>query len=146
MASNCPSCKKNLTDKGQCMQLGCEYYFEYPIIENKKNAKSSEVNFSNDEWVIGQGDQDEEFIHLEEGTRQIVLAQNRTTHAIRAFVRFLFIQLSFTTAASLFILLGGATGTTFLVLVGVLLVIIGVVASSVAGWGELHKSEIPKKG
>jgi hypothetical protein len=128
------------------MQLGCEYYFEYPIIENKKNAKSSEVNFSNDEWVIGQGDQDEEFIHLEEGTRQIVLAQNRTTHAIRAFVRFLFIQLSFTTAASLFILLGGATGTTFLVLVGVLLVIIGVVASSVAGWGELHKSEIPKKG
>lgn len=84
-----------------------------------------------------------------------IQASNRTTHAIRAFVRFLFIQLAFYTAA--FVLwqialqfpdqdncgvLGCEPHFAWSLLVGAL-VITGVFVSSRAGWSELALSNVP---
>ena len=73
----------------------------------------------------------------------LVRAQNRTTHAVRAFVRFLFIQLTGLTLVfflwNLFLETDGNGIVGFLVLV----VWLGtVVWSSAAGWDELNKSNI----
>jgi hypothetical protein len=73
----------------------------------------------------------------------LVRAQNRTTHAVRAFVRFLFIQLTGLTLVfflwELFLETEGNGLVGFLVLV----VWLGtVVWSSAAGWDELNKSNI----
>lgn len=86
----------------------------------------------------------------------LILAQNKTTHAVRAFVRFLFIQLTGITLAFFLWNLSlafvnsndclqsgencsGNAGLQFLA-VGVW--IVTVVLSSKAGWEELKKSEI----
>ena len=73
----------------------------------------------------------------------LVRAQNRTTHAVRAFVRFLFIQLTGLTLVfflwNLFLETDANGFVGFLVLV----VWLGtVVWSSAAGWDELNKSNI----
>jgi hypothetical protein len=82
-------------------------------------------------------------------------ATNRTTHAIRAFVRFLFIQLSFYTAAFLLwqiallfpdenncTVLGCSPHFIWQLLVAAL-IISGIILSSRAGWHELSLSEVP---
>jgi hypothetical protein len=82
-------------------------------------------------------------------------ASNRTTHAIRALVRFIFIQLSFITAAffvwqidqqfpdpdkcSQFF----CEPREFVVFLVAGLIIAGVILSSRAGWYELSLSEVP---
>jgi Na+/melibiose symporter-like transporter len=78
----------------------------------------------------------------------LIQAQNRTTHAVRAFVRFLFIQLSALTLATFIFFVSfqllneeGAPNT-FLLIMGGLIWIIGLVWSSSAGWSELEKSNI----
>ncbi len=87
---------------------------------------------------------------------RLIEAQDRTTHAVRAFVRFLFIQLSGLTAAyvvwnwSLSFVdqqecysNGTKCGAnTFLQIVAILIWIVSVVLSSRAGWSELEKSEV----
>jgi len=86
----------------------------------------------------------------------LVRAQNRTTHAVRAFVRFLFIQLSGITCAvfiwnislamadeqSCYQSGRNCTGNTFLQFVAGVVWIIAVIWSSKAGWEELDKSNI----
>jgi hypothetical protein len=85
----------------------------------------------------------------------LVRAQNRTTHAVRAFVRFLFIQLSAATLAIFFWNIGvqlsgsfectrnGNCGpSTFWFVVAGITWLVGLVWSSVAGWDELHKSDL----
>lgn len=87
--------------------------------------------------------------------KENIQASNRTTHAIRAFVRFLFIQLAFYTAA--FVLwqialrfpdqdncgvLGCEPHFAWSLLVGTL-VITGVFVSTKAGWSELALSNVP---
>lgn len=88
--------------------------------------------------------------------REMIRAQNRTTHAVRAFVRFLFIQLSATTAAIAIWNLSNAfinqedcvaygnncTGNGFLQFVAAVILIGGIIWSSVAGWDELGKSKV----
>jgi Na+/melibiose symporter-like transporter len=78
----------------------------------------------------------------------LIQAQNRTTHAVRAFVRFLFIQLSALTLATFIFFVSfqlvneeGAPNT-FLLIMGGVIWIIGLVWSSSAGWSELEKSNI----
>ena len=78
----------------------------------------------------------------------LIQAQNRTTHAVRAFVRFLFIQLSALTLATILFFISfqlvdeeGAPNT-FLLIMGGVIWIIGLVWSSTAGWSELEKSNI----
>jgi hypothetical protein len=86
---------------------------------------------------------------------EVIAASNRTTRAVRAFVRFLFIQLTFTTAAVFIWNMGsqfqdpsecyaGACGPNGAALFFAVLVwIIGVISSSIAGWKELSYSDIP---
>jgi hypothetical protein len=84
-----------------------------------------------------------EFSRDETTLEDLVRAQNRTTHAVRAFVRFLFIQLTGLTLVfflwNLFLETEANGFVGFLVLV----VWLGtVVWSSAAGWDELNKSNI----
>jgi uncharacterized membrane protein YidH (DUF202 family) len=86
-------------------------------------------------------------------------ASNRTTHAVRALVRFLFIQLSFLTAAFVLWQIGlafpdegscsvvGCEPYGFVSFFVAVLIILGVVISSAVGWKELSLSErmIPEK-
>jgi hypothetical protein len=88
---------------------------------------------------------------------ELIAAQNRTTHAIRALVRFLFIQLA---ALTLGVLIRSfALGTVdsyecahyvkscepngFLLLASYAVWFIGVIVSSRIGWRELEASNIP---
>jgi hypothetical protein len=87
---------------------------------------------------------------------KIIEAQNRTTHAVRAFVRFLFIQLSGLTLAvfiwnisNLFIdqqecINYGrqCSGNGFLRFLAVVIGFVTIYWSSAAGWKELEKSKI----
>jgi len=78
----------------------------------------------------------------------LIQAQNRTTHAVRAFVRFLFIQLSALTLATFLFFMSfqleneEGMPNTFLLIMGGVIWIIGLVWSSSAGWSELEKSNI----
>jgi hypothetical protein len=86
----------------------------------------------------------------------LVRAQNRTTHAVRAFVRFLFIQLTGITLAvflwnislefvneqDCFQYGDNCTGNPFLQFSAGAVWIGAVILSSRAGWEELHKSNI----
>ena len=82
-------------------------------------------------------------------------ASNRTTHAVRALVRFLFIQLAFLTAAFVLWQIGlafpdknncsafGCQPNGFVSFLVVAVIIAGVVLSSRAGWDELYHSSLP---
>jgi len=86
----------------------------------------------------------------------LVQAQNRTTHAVRAFVRFLFIQLTAITLAAFLWNLSiqnidtakcyangeNCSANTFLQIAAIVVWFIGVIWSSNAGWSELEKSNI----
>ena len=91
----------------------------------------------------------------EELLKQLIRSTNRTTHAVRAFVRFLLIQLSAITLAVLIFNAGNlfqdSTNCSYGIcpanevtafLAG-LIWIIGVVWSSIAGWSELAESDVP---
>jgi len=86
----------------------------------------------------------------------LVRAQNRTTHAVRAFVRFLFIQL---TGITLVVFLwnislafideqacyqngDNCSGNAFLQFLAGIVWIVAVIWSSSAGWDELNKSNV----
>lgn len=81
-------------------------------------------------------------------------ASNRTTHAVRAIARFVFIQLSFLTVAFLVWQLGlafpdeqsctvlGCQPHGVVSFFVVALLVIGVLASSSAAWYELSRSEV----
>jgi|688.fasta_scaffold659664_1 hypothetical protein len=87
---------------------------------------------------------------------RLIAAQNKTTHAIRAFVRFLFIQLSGITAAALVWYISllfvdqercfdygeNCDGNIFLQIVALGIWVGTVIYSSAAGWEELEKSEV----
>lgn len=86
----------------------------------------------------------------------LIAAQNKTTHAVRAFVRFLFIQLTGITLAVFLWNLSLAfisssdcartgencSGNVALQLMAVGVWIATVILSSRAGWDELQKSDI----
>jgi hypothetical protein len=76
--------------------------------------------------------------------RESVAASNRTTHAVRALVRFLFIQLSAVTLAAVPIYFGIADQRVELIFFGVFVWLIGLFWSSYAGWDELDKSNPDK--
>lgn len=89
----------------------------------------------------------------EELLREVIKASNRTTRAVRAFVRFLFIQLSAITLAVLVFQIGSLTQDSsecafgicppsprFTIVAG-LIWLGGVLWSSRAGWLELEESD-----
>lgn len=85
----------------------------------------------------------------------LIAASNRTTRAVRAFVRFLFIQLSFTTSAIIVWNLGSVFQDQSrcapvacppdapVIFLAIVIWLVGVVWSSSAGLTELSYSEIP---
>lgn len=89
--------------------------------------------------------------------QEVIYAQNRTTHAVRALVRFLFIQLASISIAWVISSLAdksvnvyecSRTGTScnpngFLSFVAVVVWIVGLFISSNIGWRELNASDIP---
>jgi hypothetical protein len=80
---------------------------------------------------------------LEESIR----ASNRTTHAVRAFVRFLFIQLVAITISGFVIAFANLVDPVeppviLLVFAGAIWVG-GVIFSSIEGWAEVAKSNVP---
>lgn len=95
--------------------------------------------------------------NVEKLLKKSIEASNRTTHAIRALVRFLFIQLSFLTMAFLIWQIGlqfpdedtctvlGCQPNWFVTFVVGALIVAGVILSSRAGWYELGLSEVPGK-
>jgi hypothetical protein len=79
--------------------------------------------------------------------QDLIAATNRTTHAVRAFVKFLFIQLATTSLALLIFAAGALYLVPFefregAIVLGALIYIGGVVWSSAAGWIELGLSNI----
>ena len=89
--------------------------------------------------------------------QELINAQNRTTHAVRALVRFFFIQLSALTIAGFFYSLANNSvnayacttqGTScnpngFFIFLAVAIWIVGIFISSSIGWKELSGSNIP---
>jgi len=93
--------------------------------------------------------------------QDIIAAIDRTTHAVRAFVLFLFYQLTALTLAYFIFLLaeyignsnsdcseqlrayGACSPNLFLVFVAFLTWLFGVFYSSTIGWEEIRKSEVP---
>lgn len=90
-----------------------------------------------------------------ETLKEIAENTRQTKHAVRAFVRFLFIQLSFTTlaiplynlslaevnTAACMVSDRGCEPNPFLLVPAVILWLAGVLLSSQAGWSELRKSD-----
>jgi DNA-directed RNA polymerase subunit RPC12/RpoP len=73
----------------------------------------------------------------------LIRAQNRTTHAVRAFVRFLFIQLTgITCAVFLWNVSLAMNGNTSIEFVAGVVWLGAVIWSSAAGWDELNKSNV----
>ena len=72
----------------------------------------------------------------------LIRAQNRTTHAVRAFVRFLFIQLTGITLVVFLWNLSLTTGNGSIQGLAGIIWIATVIWSSYAGWEELNKSNI----
>jgi len=124
MIKNCVFCKTELLND-VCQRRGCNLFGIY-MPDSKEAFQDPKKKYSN----------------LEESTRQILLAQDRTTHAVRAFVRFIFIQLTAITISGLVILFGSFAVNESVIVIGVLIYIAGVIWSSNAGWSELEKSNI----
>jgi hypothetical protein len=72
--------------------------------------------------------------------KRIEAASNRTTYAVRAFVRFLFIQLSATTIGSMLAAAAAASNQAWLGVLGGLVTTGGLFWAGYAGRAELRKS------
>lgn len=108
------------------------------------------------EEIPGSRDIDRLIAAQNKNTQDLIRAQNRTTHAVRAFVRFLFIQLSGLTLVYFTWNLSAISidpnecarygdkceGNLFFQVLAILIWIGTVIFSSRAGWSELEKSDI----
>jgi len=88
---------------------------------------------------------------------ELVRASNRSTHAIRALVRFIFIQLSFITLAYILNSFAnafidveecarygdGCSPNGFLAFLSFVAIVVGIIISSRVGWAELKQSDVP---
>ncbi len=131
----------------ELLKINQEFISENPEIGLEKNLSVTEYN-SAKKTSPGSS--------KEIGLLDVIEAQNRTTHAVRAFVRFLFIQLSATTLAIFLWNLSNIVvdtsecmynsekcgGNGFLQFVAIATLLVGIVWSSNAGWSELSKSDI----
>lgn len=147
----CQSCKTeyqlNTGDLSQCPNCLSIYWTLLQEEEPEENSNSSSLV---DSVQLNTGNTpNSDFDRL-------IAAQNRTTHAVRAFVRFFFIQLTGITLAvffwnlstfsvdqqSCFIRGTNCEGNPFLQLMAVAVWVAAVILSSRAGWSELEKSNI----
>jgi hypothetical protein len=138
---SCYSCGQSLDGEGFCTNLDCRVTINQNVDQDKITSdKVSIVKKIETKSIVN-----DRFKNLDESTKQIVLAQDRTTHAIRSVVRFFFIQLSATTIAILILGLGFGTGNeVFSGFLAFIIYVVGLIWSSNVGWSELEKSNIPK--
>jgi hypothetical protein len=122
-----------------------------PTQKTPRTEKSDSKSPSAPDWWVAQGN-----TKTGKTLDDLIRAQNRTTHAVRAFVRFLFIQLTGITFAVFLWNLSLAfvnsndclqtgencSGNGALQFMAVGVWIATVILSSRAGWEELQKSEI----
>lgn len=145
----CQSCKTeyqlSIGDLSQCPNCGSIYW---TLLQEPE--KSSKSNLSGPSQLLNVVD-----VETNDFNR-LIAAQNKTTHAVRAFVRFLFIQLTGITLAvfiwnlstisvdqqSCFVRGTNCEGNSFLQLMAVAVWVAAVILSSRAGWSELEKSNI----
>jgi hypothetical protein len=156
----CMKCHEELKlDSEECRLCGGETFYHFkpeheappeatiaPLIKNyseKFNKKSKFEKLEKTEITS-------------EDIKELIKAQNRTTHAVRAFVSFLFLQLSFTTFALFVYGIADAFADPYkcqnygtncgsngaIQLIAIIIWITGVIISSRSGWSELEKSEI----
>lgn len=147
-----------------CQSCKTEYRLKVGETRQCPNCSStywSLVNAGEPEEVVNSGSSDDsDFLNssniLRGDLELLIAAQNRTTHAVRAFVRFLFIQLTGITLAVLLWNLSlfsideqscrlretNCEGNPFLQLMAVAVYVTSVVLSSRAAWIELEKSNI----
>ena len=129
-------------------------------VQNEVVAHESEIIRSNEskylEQILERLNSTER--EIQKIQKENISAQNRTTHSVRAFVRFLFIQLSATSAAAVLWGLASAqvdpvacaqsgehcSPVGALQAFAIIIWILGVIWSSSAGWEELEKSKIPR--
>jgi hypothetical protein len=171
----CQDCKTEYHDQdairfGHCPNCDSEFFTlvslkEVATTTTKKNpAKNSRSgNPFHSATSSSQSDQVAEVSEIEKliatqnkNTLDLIQAQNKTTHAVRAFVRFLFIQLSgltlvfFTWNLSLMSVDPNecarfgekCEGNLFLQFLSIGIWIGTVILSSRAGWSELEKSDV----
>ena len=73
--------------------------------------------------------------------RESIAASNRTTRAVRAFVRFIFIQFFTGLAVAVPWALGLTLGEGWLLVVAFLVALVGLIWASTVGFDELSKSD-----
>lgn len=154
----------SLVDLLLCQSCKTEYHLKVGEVRQCPNCSStywSLVKAGKPEEVINSDSSDDSDSSnssniLRSDLERLIAAQNRTTHAVRAFVRFLFIQLTGITLAVLLWNLSlfsideqscrlretNCEGNPFLQLMAVAVYVTSVVLSSRAGWIELEKSNI----
>ena len=141
LIENCPSCRAN------------EMYPNGPIKYTNVVMKEEKSNLAEHQSM-------DALSNSTNSNLEIIKAVNRTTHAVRAFVLFLFYQLSSTTAAVFFYLVAEAVGNSnddcentlrsfggcppnaFFLVLAVVTWLGGVIYSSNVGWKEIQKSNL----
>lgn len=164
----CVDCKNKIQNVNapNCPKCGGSYFTYGPPVERSEIEFSEENSYSNEKITklkptsestsLNNVDLAKEFSKVINLQTQLIQSQNRTTHAVRAFVRFLFIQLAATTLAIAVWQLSNfnidqyqcatsgerCSGNSFLQLVAAGIWVVGVIWSSRAGWSELEESEV----
>ena len=164
----CQDCKTEYQDQdakhfGHCPNCDSSFFTlvsleKVPSAASKKKSleEFSPGSASHSDQVAGLADLEKLIPAQNKNTLDLILAQNKTTHAVRAFVRFLFIQLSgltlvfFTWNLSLMSVDPNACaqygdkceGNLFFQVLAIVIWIGTVIFSSRAGWSELEKSDV----
>ena len=149
----CPDCKSEMFVHGKPSDASVKEHFAQNAEGKKSQRSQSYVNSQggNSDPVFNDG-----LMPLAANFEDLIRAQNRTTHAVRAFVRFLFIQLTGITLAVFLWNISLAfideqacyeygdkcTGNAFLQFMAGVVWLVAVILSSRAGWDELNKSNI----
>jgi len=132
----CQSCEKEYRrDKlKQCPSCGIQNDYLVPSVSSTSKSSQTIVNSS---FSVADPAQASDI-------KKLIAAQDRTTHAVRAIVLFLFIQLSGSSLAFVVWNLSMAFSepNSFLQFVAVFIWIVGIVWSSSVGWSEIQESEI----
>ena len=157
----CDKCKTEVKQfDGECLTCGGTSFFfinnGIPTSGETETYRSKEpIEFKRSNNEKSSNISNSSYSPSETTLADLVRAQNRTTHAVRAFVRFFFIQLSAATVAIIFWNVSlqlsngyecteyGDCGSSeiWLIAAGVTW-LVGLVWSSAAGWDELHKSDL----
>jgi uncharacterized Zn finger protein (UPF0148 family) len=151
----CPVCqgssfthkKESLDESVPAASVANSQHSKAPAPKPKSEPLKQKSSLSSESADIAQ------LIQLQQ---ESIRATNRATHAIRAFVLFIFYQLAASTAAAFFYGIGlGIAGSSdecqnngicepssFFIVVSALIFLGGVIFSSMKGWEEIGKSDL----